>query len=320
MLTFFTTAKPFRGHIATIQRNALKSWKLLDPDVEIIVFGDDAGSAEVCTQLALQHEPRVEKTRFGANRLDSMFSKAQEISRHALMCYANCDILLTQEFLRAVEQVAHWRQRFLGVGKRWDTDVTEEIDFSRPSWAEELLAHARGTGYQRFYYNVDYFVFPRGLYTGIAPLGVGRLAWDTYLVWKARELGAEVVDLSDSVTAVHQNHDYAHYTGGMEAIWTGEEAQENIQLAGGRGNLRTIEDARYRLSGCGFRRNRLYWLAPGKRKWRKGRQAARAWLRTRMWHPLLDATRPLRHALGLRQATMPAGWRKKKRVHWLDDQ
>jgi hypothetical protein len=34
MLTFFTTAKPFRGHSGVIQRNALKSWTLLHPDVE----------------------------------------------------------------------------------------------------------------------------------------------------------------------------------------------------------------------------------------------------------------------------------------------
>jgi hypothetical protein len=31
MLTFFTTAKPFRGHHGIIQRNALKSWTLLHP-------------------------------------------------------------------------------------------------------------------------------------------------------------------------------------------------------------------------------------------------------------------------------------------------
>ena len=34
MLTLFTTAKPFKGHSAIIQRNALKSWTLLDPDIE----------------------------------------------------------------------------------------------------------------------------------------------------------------------------------------------------------------------------------------------------------------------------------------------
>ena len=44
MLTFFTTGKPFRGHSGIIQRNALRSWLLLDPDVEVILFGDDEGA------------------------------------------------------------------------------------------------------------------------------------------------------------------------------------------------------------------------------------------------------------------------------------
>gem|GEM_PF-7001836 len=47
MLTLFTTAKPFEGHSGVIQRNTLKSWKLLHPDIEIILFGDDAGGAEI---------------------------------------------------------------------------------------------------------------------------------------------------------------------------------------------------------------------------------------------------------------------------------
>jgi len=46
VLTFFTTAKPFLGHAKIIQRNALKSWTLVHPDVEVIVFGDEHGSAE----------------------------------------------------------------------------------------------------------------------------------------------------------------------------------------------------------------------------------------------------------------------------------
>ncbi len=54
MLTFFTTAKPFVGHIDIIQRNAIRSWQKLHPDVEIILMGDDAGAAEVCAEMGLR--------------------------------------------------------------------------------------------------------------------------------------------------------------------------------------------------------------------------------------------------------------------------
>jgi hypothetical protein len=53
MLTFFTTAKPFRGHDGITQKNALKSWTLLHPDVEVILFGNEDGAAEVAEELRL---------------------------------------------------------------------------------------------------------------------------------------------------------------------------------------------------------------------------------------------------------------------------
>ena len=67
MLTFFTTAKAFEGHSKIIQRNALKSWTLLDPGVEVILFGDEPGAAEVCAELGLRHEPYVERHESGIN-------------------------------------------------------------------------------------------------------------------------------------------------------------------------------------------------------------------------------------------------------------
>jgi hypothetical protein len=47
MLTIFSTAKPFRGHFGLIERNALKSWRLLDSDAEMILFGEEEGAAEI---------------------------------------------------------------------------------------------------------------------------------------------------------------------------------------------------------------------------------------------------------------------------------
>jgi len=70
MLTLFSTAKPFHGHNGIIQRNALKSWTLLHPSVEIILFGDDEGAAEVCAEYGLRHEPHVERHESGVKRLN----------------------------------------------------------------------------------------------------------------------------------------------------------------------------------------------------------------------------------------------------------
>src|SRR5215472_14636510 len=99
MLTLFATAKAFEGHSGIIQRNALKSWTLLHPDVEVILFGDDKGAGEIAAELGLRHEACVERSEFGTKRLDSMFRQAQAIARHEILCYINCDILLFPEFV-----------------------------------------------------------------------------------------------------------------------------------------------------------------------------------------------------------------------------
>ena len=101
MLTFFTTGKPYRGHDAIIQRNALRSWTLLHPDVEVIVFGDEYGTAEICAELGLRHEPKVERYESKLPYAKAMFARAQQIARHEYLCYSNCDIILFRDFLGA---------------------------------------------------------------------------------------------------------------------------------------------------------------------------------------------------------------------------
>lgn len=318
MLTLFSTPKAFRGHSDVIQRNALKSWKLLHPDVEVILFGDDEGTGEVCRELGLCHEPNVLRSKHGTKRLDSIFGRAQEIARHDVLSYVNCDIILPREFVAALQRLLVWRQKFLMVGCRWDTDITEPIDFSRPTWEKEIVARAHAEGIRRFYHAIDYFLFPRGLYAQIPPLVIGRIWWDHWLVGKAYASGAAVVDVSEVVCAVHQNHDYGYHPQGWTGVWQDEEAQRNYELASRETRLRTIEDATYRLTAWGVQANRLYWLAPAKRQCRHVSRKVRGTLRTKVWHPLLHLTRPIRHALGLKQDAVRAPLRDNQRRHWMD--
>ncbi|MDF2531608.1 MAG: putative glycosyl transferase, partial [Clostridia bacterium] len=47
MITFFTTTKPFKETIATLQENAIESWTRLQPRPQIILFGNDYGAEEI---------------------------------------------------------------------------------------------------------------------------------------------------------------------------------------------------------------------------------------------------------------------------------
>ena len=175
MLTFFTTAKPFRGHSGIIQRNALKSWTLLHPDVEVILFGDEEGAAEVSREFGLRHEPHVERNEFGTKRLDYMFCRAQAIARHDLLCYINCDILLMQDFCGAITRVRERHWHFLMVGRRWDSEITAPLNLGNKDWEALLRRRVLQDARRRGPEWIDYFVFRRGLFgTDIARFVVGQ--------------------------------------------------------------------------------------------------------------------------------------------------
>lgn len=294
MLTFFTTAKPFQGHSGIIQRNALKSWTLLCPDVEIILFGDDDGAAEIAAELHLRHEPQVERNEYGTKRLDWMFRRAQEIAHHEILCYTNCDIVLFPEFCEALERVREKHPRFLMVGQRWDTDITQPIEFENRDWQQHLREFAREHGVPQPGHTVDYFAFPRGLYTEVPALVVGRIWWDHWLVWKAGREGAAVVDVSPVVTAVHQNHNYGYHPAGVQGVRTDAQAKSNYELAGGRWHLHTIDDATHILRADGEHRN---LKGPFATYWRYLRPTF-----IPLWFGILSLTRPVRKVLGLRRS------------------
>jgi len=296
MFTIFSTPKPFRGHIDVIQRNALESWRRLAPDVEIILFGDDEGAAEVCREMGLTHVPHVDRNTHGTKLLRSIWEPAQALARHDLLCYSNCDIIQTQEFALAVQRVAAWRKHFLMVGQRWDVEISTPIEFSRDTWQKETIELAARAGRRRPPQWIDYFVFRRGLFCDLPPFLIGRVGWDNWLIWHARQQGAPVVDASRAVRAIHQNHDYAYHPDGYQGVWHGEESRQNIALYESWRCLNTIADADWLMDTGSIRRTHRRHLVQA------GREAQK--LRKDIWHALLGVTRPLRHRLGLRQENL----------------
>ena len=301
MLTLFTIPKAFKGHIDVIQRNALQSWKRLHPEIEVILFGTDEGTAEVAREFGFRHEPHVERNEFGTILLNSVFTQAQQVARYDTVCYVNCDIILLEDFCRAFEQVRAAHREFLMVGQRTDADIRNPWPFERATWQAELREFASRHGKMRPPNWIDYFAFSRGLYGPDLPaFAIGRTHWDDWLVWKILAEKKPVVDVSRAVLAIHQNHDYNHHPQGEAGVWKGIEAGRNSQLAGGWKNLRTIAHATEVLGANGLHSNAgRHWAEAQRRA-----KAAGRFFLYRVWHPIffkaLDVTRPVRIALGLR--------------------
>lgn len=252
MLTLFSVPKPSLGHAGTIQANAVRSWTLLAPDVQVILFGDEEGVGGLASELRVEHLPDVRRSPHGTPLLDGVFAEAERHAHHPMLAFVNADIVLLQDFVPALSRVASEERPFLVIGESWDTHVDERLDFA-PGWSDAL---ARRPGRKRGAGAIDYFAFTPGLFAGMPPFAVGRIAFDNWLVWHARQAGALVVDATSCVHAVHQSHDYGHVAGGFSATrYFGEEGQRNLALAGGKRHLYTRFDATHILTRRGLRRN-----------------------------------------------------------------
>ena len=267
MLTLFTIPKAFQGHNGVIQRNAIKSWTLLQPECEIFLMGDDEGTDQAAEELGVRHFPSLNRNEFGTPLLDHAFQLADSESKFPLLCYVNADIILMSDFIEAVRKVKQQSDWFLMTARRRNLGVTDLLAFDR-YWEEELLADVSNHGKLEVPTGIDFWVYPRGLLDGIPPLAVGRMAFECWCLYKARAGNAHLIDATSAVVSVHQNHDYSHFAGGQQAIGISVEAQRNRELVGGKPYFFTIRDRTHILTDKGLTRSRDGW-----RLWRGIRTA-----------------------------------------------
>ena len=251
-ITLFSTPKPFTDpHIATIQRNAIKSWTLLQ-DVDILLIGAESGVEEIANEFGVQYLPDVKCSQGGTPLISSMFQLARENSSSDLLCIINTDMLLFPDFLAAARRSSssirgHVQlDKFILLSQRWDLDVTEPIDFS-DGWVDRQSSIVKRQGSLHRPSGSDYFLFPRACYTKVPDFAIGRAGWDNWMIYKARQEKWPIIDCTPSVMVVHQNHDYRHLPEG-KPHYEHPETNENIRLAGGPAAVRyTILDATLRL-------------------------------------------------------------------------
>jgi len=263
MLTLFAIPKPFYGHINIIQRNAITSWTLLRPRPEIILLGKEEGTAEIARELNLLHVPHIACNEYGTPQVNSIFAIAQKVGKSSRFAYVNTDIILLEDFIRAIEQVSF--PQFMLSGQRWNLDINNPIDFTVADWQEQLLARVKEEGKLEGPQAMDYFVFPRGLYQDIPPFAIGRFSWDNWLLYQALNLNIPLIDGTTAITAVHQNHGYKHGLQGEE-LRMSVEAKTNEQLLGGRPYAYFMLDlANWLMTPEGLRKPKLTFKAMSRK-------------------------------------------------------
>ena len=266
MLTILSTPKAFTGLFAVIQRNAIESWTKLEPRPEIILFGRDPGTAEICDELGPASCARRRDERARHSAAQRHVHDGSGRWRPTPWCAGRMPTSSSAPTVMRAAQIVtdHPRPAYL-VGRRTDIDQLAPLDFF-DGWSEQLVARPRREGERKPANWIDYFMFTRGLFVELPPFAIGRPGYDPWLIWRAADLGADVIDATDYVLAVHQRHDYSH-VGSRAAVFGGVEARENAAIVDDWRHYHSIGHARLKLDSTGQlvppAEPRTAWLAPG---------------------------------------------------------
>jgi hypothetical protein len=248
MLTIFSLPKAFSRHSQVIQDNAIGSWKRLRPACEIILIGNDPGVAEAAIRHGVRHEPSITRNELGTPILTDVFSRMNKLVNYPFLALVNADILLLEDFLSAIDVVVRLRKRFLVIASRFNCRIDQPLSFDI-GWDAELGRQARVENRMYPAAGSDVFVYPRGLFGAVPSFAIGRGYWDNWLMYEARRMGAELIDVTAVATTVHQLHAYETVVGlssqnaSDRHVYETKEGRKNLELAGGRGRLYTAFDA-----------------------------------------------------------------------------
>src|SRR6266566_3144550 len=224
LLTIFSAPKAFKGHVGIIQENAIRSWLSWSPKPKVILFCNEAGTAEALRGLDVELVSEIETNSFGTPLVSDMFKQADARATSDVLAFVSADIILTHRTMEAARLAMEWSKRFLLVAQRHDVDVRHLLEFD-DQWERRWATPAIARGKLHSPGAIDLFMFPRGQYEHMPPFAIGRTSYDNWILWNTVASDIPLIDATDFVTLIHQNHDYVHAQ--KIDVWDGVEAREN---------------------------------------------------------------------------------------------
>ena len=264
MLTIFSSPRPFtEKRFAKIQMNGVNSWLRLKPRPRIILFGDERREPGIETlgKLGCEIVGGIKRNRWGTPLLGDLMLKAQSMAKTDLVAWVNMDIILMWDFMEAIQKAERQLRQFLLIGAKVRLlGEPPEIDFSRDDWQRHVRKLCKRVKEYQPKAGSDYHVFTNGLFRGhlykrlrdrpekhtdkdfpieYPPIAWGRIRMDTWLVWQCLRRAIPVVDATDVILAVHQDHRHIGkrvipQDDGGEEIKLQPELTERRKSGGGR--------------------------------------------------------------------------------------
>ncbi len=246
MITIFATPKNFEDIFIHIQENAIKSWRYISDDIQIVILGDSNGSKEMAKEVNADYIPNVRCSPKGTPYASDLFFQAEKIAKFPIITFINADIILPKNFVEEVQSVANKMSRYLIIGHRWDMDIHEKLDLQSRSFHKNFWQTVPEKGKLHAPSGIDYFVFNKGLWKTLPDFIIGRPGFDNWLIWKARRRRVPVIDATKAINVVHQNHHFNFHNLKQDPkIHSEEEGRSNSMIH--KGKTLNIMDANYTL-------------------------------------------------------------------------
>lgn len=243
-MIIFTVPKPFKGEFDIIQRNAIDSWLSFKPKPKILLLGNEEGILAIAKQKQLIQIKDIKKNKYGTPLVNDIFAQAQKDSNKEVFMYINTDVVLLESPVPTIALLTKKFEKFLAVGRRYEIQIKKRMNCVE-------IKQMAGTSDLRQKNNswMDYFIFTRGVFDSVPPFAIGKTFWDKWLVWNTLQQNIPTIDITDQLFAIHQSHSYSmNSKTNIKTVWTGEEALENLRLAGGWSHSATVGEASIKLT------------------------------------------------------------------------
>jgi hypothetical protein len=214
------------------------SWSKLIPKPEILIFGNEHGIKEMSSEISAVNITDIARNSSGTPLWNEIFNTAQRKTSNDIIVYINSDIILMNAFVDMIREISF--EKFLIVGERIDIELRKSIDFTI-EWEKSILEVTEKNGIRHGPTGIDYFIFRKGQYLNLPPFVLGRPFYDNWIIWKTLKMKIPVIK---GIDVIHQNHHYNH-SGGAKVTWCGDEAKNNLRMAGGWNHLCNLLDASY---------------------------------------------------------------------------
>ena len=274
MVTLFTSPRPFvDAHTIMIQRNAICSWLALDPTPEVLLIGDDIGVADIARDLSVRHIPRVDTDERGIPMRSSMCQIARDEAAHEYLCIINADIIILDNFYEALRSIS--LDKYVAAGRRYDLDVGDLIRYDTGVWRATLRDRIHREGTLRGPSTIDYAVYSKGICPPVLPpFPVNSFGWDPWFLFEHKRRRIPVINLTPTVSVVHQNHESPEQVRLKWQAWRRDaNAMAALRHVGRFASMMTLREADYEVDSRGLRRpplgNRLLARMAANRVYRE---------------------------------------------------